>query len=317
MKTVYILNIPNFYSSYYLLGLNREYNIKFKMDPRFLKYNNSSVLIFKIKNKIGVIDNDDPAKVIKELYELSDNYFVTNKLIESSSSYNQEKVKPLFPHYPINNLKLYLSLYNLKLLKYLTWKPLLKQIYTLLRRPVYREYKYKTNTSNFIFFSSNIWKKESEANLIRADFIRFCKTDKRVVFKGGFVPRSDGNNQGFDKELNSKKYTPKLFSKLSSKSKIVLNNPAVGGAVSWRLAEYLNQGVFILSFPFKIELPVPLTHEKEVYCVNDSLSYSTVFDKVFTDNKFHEKISKEGKLYFSKYCTPSSQAKYIVDNMLK
>jgi hypothetical protein len=36
---------------------------------------------------------------------------------------------------------------------------------------------------------------------------------------------------------------------------IALNNPAVCGAVSWRLAEYLNQGLFVLSFPFKIELP--------------------------------------------------------------
>ena len=315
METVYILNIPNFYSSYYLSGLNSAFNIKFEMDPRFLKYNNRSVLIFKMKNKIGVIDNDDPAKVITELYELSTCYFATNKLIESDS-YNQEKVEPLFPHYPINNIKLYLGLYNFKLLKYLPWKPLLKQIYTLLRRPVYKKYKYKVNSNNFMFFSSNIWKKESEANLIRADFIRFCKSDKRVDFEGGFVPRSDNDNQGFDQELNSKKYTPKLFSKLSAKSKMVLNNPAVGGAVSWRLAEYLNQGVFILSFPFKIELPIALLHDKDLYYVNDSSDYSVVFDKVFSDNKYHEKISKEGKAYFDKYCTPINQAKYIAEKML-
>ena len=39
MGTVYILNIPNFYSSYYLLGFSNSFNVKFKMEKAFLKYN--------------------------------------------------------------------------------------------------------------------------------------------------------------------------------------------------------------------------------------------------------------------------------------
>jgi hypothetical protein len=64
---------------------------------------------------------------------------------------------------------------------------------------------------------------------------------------GGFVPRSDGFNYGYDQELNKEIYQ---VSFLGAKSMIALNNPAVCGAVSWRLAEYLNQGLFVLSFPF-------------------------------------------------------------------
>ncbi|WP_282069496.1 hypothetical protein [Olleya namhaensis] len=314
METIYILNIPNFYTSYYLFGLNQSYKLKFKMDNRFIRYNNKPVLIFEIQNKIVIIDNDDPINVRQELYDICTTYFVTNKLFDNKS-FGQDKVKPLFPHYPINIVKLYLGLYNFKLLKYIGFKPTLKQLYTLIRRPNYKNYSYQKHVSNFVFFSSNIWKKESEANFIRAQFIRFCKADSRIVFEGGFVPRSDGNNQGFDNELNARKYNPKTFSKLSANSKIVLNNSAVCGAVSWRLAEYLNQGLFVLSFPFKIDLPIKLENNQNLCFVNNTDEFPDVFDRVFNDSKYHADISEGGKRYFSEYCTPKAQINYIIKNI--
>lgn len=316
MDTICILNIPNFYTTYYLFGFKREYRVIFKMDKSFLKYNNKPLLIFKIKDKIAVIDNDDPVNVVQELYDLADAYFVTNKLLDSKS-YQQTKVKPLFPHYPINILPLYFKLFNVGLLRFLKLKSLAKEIYIQLKRPVYKNYPLKTEKENFIFFSSNIWKKEPETNSIRAEFIRFCKIDHRIRFEGGFVPRSDGNNYGFDNELNHIKYSPKEFSKLSNQSKIVLNNPAVCGAVSWRLAEYLNQSLFVLSFPFKIELPVSLKHEKEVYYIEQTTQFPEVFDKVLGDKEYHQYIANNAKNYFLKYCTPEAQVKYIINTLLE
>ncbi|SFD02883.1 glycosyltransferase [Algibacter pectinivorans] len=315
METIYILNIPNFYSSYYLYGLNKEFNIKFKMDDRFLKYNNRPFLIFKIKDKIGVINNDDPVYFNQNLYDQSDVFFVTNKLLDNPS-FKQEKVKPLFPHYPINIVPLYLKLFNFKLLKYLKPRVILKELYTLKRRPGYKDYNVKVEKDNYIFFSSSIWKNELETNTIRAEFIRYCKADDRVEFEGGFIPRSDGENLNFDAELNHVKYPPKLFSSLSKKSKIVLNNAAVWGAVSWRLAEYLNQGLFVLSFPFKIDLPINLEHNQELYAIEESIDFKVVFDKVLNNPDYHTEIALNGKAYFSKYCTPSAQAKQIIKTLL-
>jgi len=315
MQTLTILNIPNFYSSYYLYGLNKAFNIKFKMDNTFLKYNNKPILIFKIKGKMGVINNDDPVFFDQNLYDRSDAYFVTNKLLDNTS-FQQEKVKSLFPHYPINILPLYLRLFNFHLLKHLKFKAFAKEIYTLIRRPLYKNYNLKTEKDNYVFFSSSIWKDEVETNRIRSEFIRYCKSDKRLVFEGGFIPRSDGNNFNFNEELNQTKYPPKVFSKLSKESKIVLNNAAVWGAVSWRLAEYLNQSLFVLSFPFKIELPVPLNHEEEIYAIEHVSDYKKVFDTVLTNPDYHKRIAENGKGYFSKYCTPQAQAKYIVDILL-
>lgn len=315
MNTIQLLNIPNFYSSYYLLGLTQLYKVKFKMDKNFIKFNNKPILIFKLNDKIVAIDNDDPTGVNQELYELTSIYFVTNKL-KDDDSYSQHKVKPLYPHYPVNIVSLYLSVFGLSLFRYLKLKDLARQINILLKRPFYKQYKKCTKKENFIFFSSNIWKKEPETNQIRAEFIRFCKADDRIEFKGGFIPRSDGNNYGYDNELNRVKYSPKIFSKLSNNSQIALNNPAVCGAVSWRLAEYLNQGLFVLSFPFKIELPQNFTHGSEVYFIEQTTEYKLVLDKILDNSGFYEAIATNGKFYFDNYCTPETQAKYIVESLL-
>ena len=315
MKKIKLLNIPNFYSSYYLLGLSQEYKVKYKNDINFNNFNNKPILIFQINDKIAVIDNDDPSGVNQQLYEIADIYFATNKLIDNES-YNQEKVRPLYPHYPINIVPLYLSLFGLNLLKYFKFKDLARQIYNLLRRPFFKQHENISNKENFIFFSSNIWKKEPLANQIRAEFIRFCKADPRIEFKGGFIPRSDGNNYGFDSELNTIKYSPKNFSKLSAMSKIALNNPAVCGAVSWRLAEYLNQGLFVLSFPFKIELPKNLRQDIDVNFIQHVDEYKGIFDKILNNHEFYESIAAKGKIYFDSYCTPSAQAKHIVELIL-
>lgn len=315
MDTIYILNIPNFYSSYYIYGLNKEYRIKFKMDKNFLRFNNKPILIFKLKGRLGVINNDDPVYFYQDLYNLSDAFFVTNKLLDNES-FEQEKVKPLFPHYPINILPLYLRLFNFSLLRHLKFYSLAKEIYTLIRRPYYKNYNLKVEKDNYIFFSSRIWKNEQATNTIRAEFIRYCKTDKRIDFEGGFMPRSEGNNLNFEAELNQTIYPPTTFSKLSKKSKIVLNNAAVWGAVSWRLAEYLNQSLFVLSFPFKIELPVELKHNKEVCYINASSEFKNVFNKVLNNPEYHKSIANNGKQYFVKYCTPMAQAKYIVKTLL-
>lgn len=319
MKTkknkITILNIPNYYSSYYLLGFFRECKVIYKPDNRFIKYNNKPLLIFKFNDKIGVVDNDDPVNVIGDLYNLASFYFVTNKL-KLKTVYNEEKVKPLFPHYPVNILYVYVKVFHFYLLKYLKIKYLLRELYIYYRRPVYKKERSKIVKDNYVFFSSNIWKKELQTNQIRAEFIRFCKNDIRIKFEGGFVARSDGNNFNFENEINKIKYKPKVFSKLSSKSKLVLNNPAVCDAVSWRLAEYLNQSLFVLSFPFKIDLPVDFEQGVNMHFVTATDEFKSVFDKIFEKPEYHETVSIGGKHYFDTYCTPEAQIDYITSTMI-
>jgi hypothetical protein len=315
MKEIQLLNIPVFYSSYYLLGLSKVYKLSFKRDLLFDKYHNKGFLIFKVDGKIGVIDNHDPIGVNQELYDLVDLYFATNKLL-NQPSYNQEKVRPLFPHFPVNILPLYLKIFNFNLIRFLKPKDLAREIYVYQSRPDYKLEGDRYKHTNNIFFSGSTWKKEPWANKIRSEFIRECKAHPGIEFKGGFIPRSDGDNFGYDEELNQTRYSPKKFSELSAKSLVSLNNPAVLGAVSWRLAENWNSSTFVLSFPFAIDLPIVPRDGKEIHYINSSEEYKSVLDVVLDKPEYHEKVAKGGKSYFDNYCTPESQAKYIVETLL-
>ncbi|GIZ07485.1 hypothetical protein [Flavobacterium sp. UMI-01] len=314
MTEIKILNIPNYYSSYYLLGLSSVTKLTYQPDPRFLKYNNKPQLIFELHNKLAVIDNDDPTHIIQELYDQVTLYFVTNKL-KTVACYEQEKVKPLFPHYPVNISGLYIKIFGIHLFRFLKLKELASQLYIYKRRPIYKKEQKKDINNNYVFFSSNIWKKEPETNTIRAAFIRYCREDRRIQFEGGFIGRSDGNNFNFGNEINTVKYNPKVFSKLSSKSLVVLNNSAVCGAVSWRLAEYLNKGLFVLSFPFKIVLAIDFDNGENIHFIDKIEEFKSVFDIVFSSPNYHKKISENGKKYFETYCTPEAQANYIIQNI--
>ena len=130
MKQIELLNIPNFYSSYYLLALSEVGDLKFKPSSDFEEFNNRGFLIFKIGGKLGVVDNHDPVGVNEILYKEADFYFATNKL-KSNSSYNQKKVKPLFPHYPVNIIGLYLKIFGTNLLVKLNPKALARELYIL------------------------------------------------------------------------------------------------------------------------------------------------------------------------------------------
>lgn len=315
MKQVEILSIPNYYSSYYLLGFSISFKLKYTPLKEFEKFNNRGFVIFKIEGKLGVIDNHDPVGVNQELYEQVDLYFATNKLL-NQDSYNQDKVRPLFPHYPVNITYLYLSFFGLDLIRKISPKNIAREIYVLNSRPKYVKEGVNYQYSNYVFFSGSTWKKESWANQIRAEFIRACKAYPGLKFEGGFIPRSDGDNFGFDAELNQIKYPPKKFSELSAKSLISLNNPAVLGAVSWRLAEYWNFSSFVLSFPFLIDLPVQPKDMEHIHYITDSTEYKFVLDKVFKEPNYHQKVAEGGKCFFDTYCTPEAQVQYVINLLL-
>lgn len=310
METIELINIPNFYSSYYLLGVHKFFNFKYRPDPNFEKFNNRGFLIFKFKGKIGIIDNHDPVGVNQDLYRLADVYFATNKLL-NHPEYEQEKVKPIFPHFPVNSIKENIKSFGLSWFIKLKPKDFAREIYSLSKRPYYQVHNPNYVFEKFVFFSGSTWKKEPWANQIRAEFIRACKKHPEINFEGGFIPRSDGNNFGFDKELNTKSYPPKVFSNLSAKSLVNLNNPAVLGAVSWRLAEYWNAGTFVLSFPFAIDLPQNPIHGEEIHYISSGSEFTSLLDQVIQNPNYHRKVAQGGNSYFLKYCTPEKQWEYI------
>lgn len=309
-----ILAIPNYYCSYYLLGLSRISKIVYSPLREFKPWNNYPYLIFEAEGKRVVIDNDDPIGIRKELLDLVDIYFVTNKLLDHPE-YSHPKIKPLFPHYPVRTSGLYLKIFGLSWITELGAKAALKQAYTLQRRPAFVDFKTDYSFNPYIFFAGSIWKKEPWANEMRAEFIKSCKRVQGLEFEGGLLPRSDGNNLGFDEVLSPRKYSSDEFSEKSSKSLVVFNNPAVLGAISWRVAECMNRGSFLLSLPWKIELPNYPIHGQEIHEIQEIDEAEDFLKFLLSNPSYHKKISEGGKAYFERKCRPEIQASQILNHL--
>ncbi|WP_296703173.1 glycosyltransferase [Algoriphagus sp.] len=312
MHKVTILNIPNYYSSFYLLGLERIANLRYNPRKEFAHLNGKPFLVIEYKGKIAVIENDDPIGVDMSAYSDSDLYFATNKLLDRED-YSLKKVTPLFPHYSIDNSFAYLKLFGFKGMGALGAKEFLRQFYILFRRPILTNKPFEHLEGNYVFFSGSIWKKENWANQMRAEFVTACKSNPYIEFEGGMNPRTDGDLCGLPPSVMDKRYTPKDFSEKSSKSIIGFSNPAVLDAVSWRLGEYWNYGCFVISFPFKIEIPTIPIHGNHIHYIEGPEEFSDVLTFAMKNPDYREKVAKGGKTYFQENCLPEIQAKRIFD----
>jgi hypothetical protein len=312
MSQVNILNIPNYYSSFYQLGFERIASVRFSPRKEFSHLNGKPFLVIEYKGKVAVIENDDPIGVDMSSYSNSDLYFATNKLL-ASEDYSMEKVRSIYPHYTIDNAFDYLKLFGVKGATTLGPKEFLRQLYILHRRPDLINTPYKALTGNYVFFSGSIWKKEKLANQVRAAFVQACQANPDITFEGGMNPRSDGDLCGLPPEVMGIRFTPKDFSEKSSRSVIGFSNPAVLDAVSWRLGEYWNYNCFVIGFPFKIDIPTVPEHGKHIHYVQDPAEFPEVLTFVMKNPEYREKVSRGGKSYFEEYCLPEIQAKRILD----
>lgn len=308
---VTVLNVPNYYCSFYHLGLERITKLRFSPKPEFSHLNNKPFLVIEYKGKIAVIENDDPIGVDVKSYELSDLYFATNKLL-AREDYNWPKTRPIYPHYSINNASDYLSLFWLRGILELGPKEFLRQWYILYRRPDFINLPVEKKTGNYVFFAGSIWKKELWANQVRAAFVQACQSNPLVQFEGGMNPRTDGDLCGLPPSVMDKRYTPEEFAERSARSVIGFSNPAVLDAVSWRLAEYWNYGCFVIGFPFKIDLPTIPAHGEHIHYVQDSGEFSEVITFAMKNQAYREKVSLGGKRFFEENCLPEIQAKRIL-----
>jgi len=231
MEKLTLLNIPNYYSSFYHFGLNQVASLRYSPQPEFAHLDGKPYLVFDYNGKIVVIENDDPIGVDKKAYELCDLYFATNKLKERED-YNLEKVKAMFPHYPINNYFGYAKIFGLEGLRKLGVKEFVRQVNILYKRPKFSNCPFEFKENNYMFFSGSIWKKETFANQIRKNYIEACKNNPSINFEGGMVRRRDGDPCGMPESVLTDKFPALEFSKNSRKSIIGFNNPAVLDAVA-------------------------------------------------------------------------------------
>jgi hypothetical protein len=280
---VTILSIPNIWLNFYVYGFLKHPNVKLKLKPikKYSEYNftmRMAVSIeYKNEKRTIIIDTDDPSADHFN-YIGFDFVFISQKLLKSKSIY-PDNVIALNPHFPFrHNIINYLLLkkliflnYPVCCMRYFIQNLRLKKMNDILNIR-------NSEVENLIFYYRSLWAKEYQTNLLGAVFLDFFTRQGYNVIGGLY--RIDGfktNNTTIDKFIVKSRLDNKKYLQYLSKSKYVLNTPAVRGAISWRFAEYLFVNKNIVSTEFKVELPTKFNY----YLVNeDEKTFTEELDKL-------------------------------------
>jgi hypothetical protein len=177
-----------------------------------------------------------------------------------------------------------------------------------------RQYKYRLPESaytpepsspDYVFFSSSIWKEESQCNQYRANFIEACRSFSWLTFEGGFAPRTRNDVPGFEKYTTHQRYPMAEWLSRMKRSAIAFNTPAVLSCLSWRLGEVLALGKAVICTPLTRLLPVPLVHGENVHYVDGSLgAVKDAVARICRDGDYRRRLEEGARNYYVTYLRP-------------
>lgn len=197
----------------------------------------------------------------------------------------------------VPNIKLFLSYYKAQL-----------------KRPKLEQYLNGSNTPNYIFFASSLWKKEKEANNFRANFIKVCRSLGQLVFEGGFAPRTNDDIPGYEELLMKDRLSYRTFVNQTKKSILVFNTPSVGGCNGWKLAEYLYMGKAIISTPLVRVMPGSFTEGKHYLITDGSMQdLEQKIRQLSEDKELRERLERYGREYFNQELLPEVVIKKLIN----
>jgi hypothetical protein len=165
-----------------------------------------------------------------------------------------------------------------------------------------------TVKSNFIFFSSSIWREEEApgTNHYRALFMEVCKSLDGITFEGGFSPTQFPEyEERYRTHIIAKRYPfPEWLEKIKASS-VVFNTPAVWRSHTFKLAEFLALGKAIISTPILRELPAPLVHGHDVHYVDGSVqSLRESVTLIVNDRNYRMHLERNAYQYYKSHLQP-------------
>lgn len=314
------------YTSYYLYGF-KEIGLEVKFSSRFFdvfQFNYQyTPIVVEIDNKYYkiILDHGDGANIDEKAYNWSDKYFKINCKFDDLTRF--KKLQSIGPSFGINIYN-WFQLFFYAFLNFFKAKNRISNVKyffsnykALLKRLPYNRYVVEKPKDNYIFFTASIWKNEQETNFFRLNFIKSCRSIKNIIFEGGFAPRSNGDNLGFDDfVINSRISLNDYLIKLKQ-SIVVFNTPAVSNCHGWKLAEYLALGKVIISTPISRELPERLILNKHYLLTDGSVEDITKnIIQVLSNSNFAQELSRESRNYFDRNLSPKATCQLIIDNIV-
>lgn len=265
---------------------------------------------------------DDPYHIKSELFEWCDVYGCVNANFSKTPTEFHSKLVSLVPSFGIriwnfpqscyymiaNGLRIHSETDMRKFLgKYRRqWE---------LRLPL-EAYERKSTVTNlsskYIFHLSTLWysnqenKNDENVNLVRANFIRACKSIDIIEFEGGFSKTSASTMNELFKPLIYSEFIPfKDYLNKIKASLVVFNTPAFWNCHGWKLGEYLCLGKAIISTELSNDLPAPLIHGEHIHYVeNNESAMREAILKIVNNTEYRMKLETGAKKYWEEFGTP-------------
>lgn len=331
MTKIYVYGLCDvYYDAFYIKGLKEFYNLKkvFFDCHRFPKFNQgtfAAIIVQDDKEFKICIDSRDQSDLWMDQLNWCDVYGKVNYNKTSIPETHKNKVLAIGPSFGIK-IWSFTKTFVVAIIHFIRFR---KQIssnkvyisnYLAQSKREYLERYYEkpennTTTKKYVFFASTLWKNEMDTNTFRANFINACLKNDEIEFEGGFVPRSDGNNLGFDGLITNAMYTMSAYLNRIKKSDIVFNTPAVLNCHGWKLGEFLAMGKVILSTSFYNQMPVKLVDKDNILFLDkaNENEMSQKLHEILHSENLQLHLKNQSKLYFQTYLQP----KKVIERMFE
>jgi hypothetical protein len=304
---------------FYLLGfeelLGRD-SIEFSSRHGLRFSHNSDILALVVEDDDGkgtriILDFGDSPRYRDDLYEWADLYSKTNIREEDHPSYPKSTTLgrnfPLKPFSSFHTLLLGLSNYARARRRIQDPRRFFSLYRQLAFRSLPRERMERRGVSerDYIHFVCTPWKNDNATNDLRANFMRAAMSLPDMVFEGGFTPRPDGFDPGYD-DLRAKPFESyPVYMQKTQRSLAVFNNPSVKGCHSWKLAEYLCWGKAIVSTPLARKLPAPLVDGVHILYTDGSMEdMAGKLQLLRDDDDMRKTLEENAQGYYREHLAP-------------
>lgn len=322
------------YSSFYIYGLRRligRRNMRFSSMPFTEIYKagagGTGLYLYDTKTrKKYVIDFRDQNDIDEIAYEWCDVYGCVNICADKLGEEQRKKLVVLGPNFgvklwckPIGYLY---AIANAVKGRPSNLRKFIGKYKHMLERMTLESYCRKVQTNeHYVFHISTLWysdewvNNDDGCNLARANFIRACKSNPDIIFKGGLVvpgnPKYPVHPEKFTDVLTGP-VNMKEWLNETLKSLFVFNTPAWDNCNGWKLGEYLAMGKPIISTEIKNDLPAPIRNGVEAIFVNNTVEdISATISELMMNTQLRQSLSDNAKHYWETYCTPEQSLQLL------
>lgn len=171
-----------------------------------------------------------------------------------------------------------------------------------------------------VFFQTRCFAHEKDTDvknihLQRYHIIKLLQKEFPKNFQGGFIPSAIVNKK-YQDALSNVPSEPELYLDALKQAKIVIYTRGLANSPAWKMAEYLSQGKVIIAEKLTTNLPVPLTHGKEVLYFETDTELVDAINLALNNEELAQSLSQNARAYFETQVHPTQNIKRILECMI-